>query len=214
MGIPIQEVSYNWHGTLSRRTKTQYIILHHVAASDRTPQEIHQEHLARGWAGIGYHYLISKNGTIYHGRPRDVIGAHCEGHNSESVGISAVGNYETEQMPPIQWKAILDLVNELKAVYPGAKVVGHKELYATACPGRNYPLEQLKAGIGPKEIIEEVLGMFKDVADGYWAKGSIERLAKMGLLAGDNQGNFNPEKPITRAEVAAVLDRLLQMFGK
>jgi len=56
--------------------------------------------------------------------------------------------------------------------------------------------------------------MFKDVGEGFWAKASIERLAQLGLIKGDQQGNFNPDAPITRAQLAAVLDRLLQMFGK
>lgn len=75
-------------------------------------------------------------------------------------------------------------------------------------------MEQIKCGAGPAAVIKEVLGMFKDVADGHWAKESIERLAKLGLLKGDQQGNFNPDGPITRAQLAAVLDRLLKLFGK
>jgi len=67
--------------------------------------------------------------------------------------------------------------------------------------------------IGVK-IIQEVLSMFKDVPANHWAAGSIERLAKLGIIAGDGQGNFRPDAPITRAEVVALLDRVLKLLGK
>lgn len=63
-------------------------------------------------------------------------------------------------------------------------------------------------------IIQEVLSMFKDVPAKHWAAGSIERLAKLGIIKGDGQGNFRPDQPITRAEVAALLDRVLMLLGR
>lgn len=63
-------------------------------------------------------------------------------------------------------------------------------------------------------ILQEVLSMFKDVPTNHWAAGSIERLAKLGIIAGDGQGNFRPDAPITRAEVVALLDRVLKLLGR
>jgi N-acetylmuramoyl-L-alanine amidase len=67
--------------------------------------------------------------------------------------------------------------------------------------------------IGVK-IIQEVFSMFKDVPANHWAAGSIERLAKLGIIKGDEQGNFRPDQPITRAEVVALLDRVLKLLGR
>lgn len=64
------------------------------------------------------------------------------------------------------------------------------------------------------QIIQEVLSMFKDVPANHWAAGSIERLAKLGIIKGDEQGNFRPDQPITRAEVVALLDRVLKLLGR
>jgi len=64
------------------------------------------------------------------------------------------------------------------------------------------------------KILQEVLSMFKDVPAKHWAAGSIERLAKLGIIKGDGQGNFRPDQPITRAEVAALLDRVLKLLGR
>jgi len=64
------------------------------------------------------------------------------------------------------------------------------------------------------QTLQEVLSMFKDVPASHWAASSIERLAKLGIIAGDGQGNFRPDAPITRAEVVALLDRVLKLLGR
>ncbi|KHO62664.1 N-acetylmuramoyl-L-alanine amidase [Thermoanaerobacter sp. YS13] len=64
------------------------------------------------------------------------------------------------------------------------------------------------------QILREVLPMFKDVPQNHWAASSIERLAQLGIVKGDEQGNFYPDRPITRAEVAALLDRVLKYLGR
>lgn len=50
--------------------------------------------------------------------------------------------------------------------------------------------------------------MFKDVPVTHWAYKDIEKLSKLGVIKGDDKGNFNPDKPATRAEIAAMLSRL------
>lgn len=136
---------------LTKRSKTDYIVLHHADKTKCTIHDIHQWHLNNGWAGCGYHFFIAKDGKVYRGRPIDMIGAHCQGYNNCSIGICAEGNYEVEQMSTAQWQAILELVKELKQIYPQAQVVGHRDLYATACPGKYYPLDEIKAGKSTKE---------------------------------------------------------------
>lgn len=74
--MQINEVAYKWAGQLARRTATRRIILHHAAAVTCTPQQVHQWHLANGWTGIGYHFFVRKEGTVYRGRPEDTVGAH------------------------------------------------------------------------------------------------------------------------------------------
>lgn len=61
----IVEVTYRWAKPLYRRSATDYIIIHHEAGSGQTPQSIHAQHIAQGWAGIGYHYYVRKDGTVY-----------------------------------------------------------------------------------------------------------------------------------------------------
>lgn len=199
------ETSLTFKNQLSQRTSTDYIVLHHAEANKCTVEDIHRWHLQRGWSGIGYHYLVRKDGSIYRGRPQEAVGAHCPGYNSCSVGVCAEGNYEQENMPTEQQSAILWLVRQLKQIYPHAKIVGHRDLYATKCPGKNFPLS----------FIQEALTMgtiFKDVPDDHWAINDIKILKEKGIMRGDQDGNFGLGRTVTREELAAVIARLLRLL--
>lgn len=145
--MQIIEEKYNWSGVFSNRSKTDYIVLHHAEAVKCTAQDVHSWHRANGWTGIGYHFFVRKDGTIYCGRPINVVGAHVQGMNSCSVGICAEGDYHTKEktMPQAQKKSIIELCQYLKKnYYPNAKIVGHREIGDSNCPGRYYPLDEIK----------------------------------------------------------------------
>ena len=90
------------NGNFTRRSATDEVILHHAEASSATVWDINQWHLDNGWVGIGYHYYIRKDGSIYRGRPEWAVGAHATGHNDRSIGICCEGAYMTETMPAAQ----------------------------------------------------------------------------------------------------------------
>ena len=71
--MKINEVGYKWNGSLTKRAATTRIILHHAAAKTCTAQQIHSWHLANGWVGIGYHFFVRKDGSVYRGRPEDTV---------------------------------------------------------------------------------------------------------------------------------------------
>ena len=143
--MDIIETKWNWRGNLSRRSSTKYIALHHAAAVECSAAQVDEWHKGNGWSGIGYHFLVRKNGTIYRGRPLDTIGAHVQGMNSSSIGICAEGDYDRERvMPESQKKAIKALLRYLKEIYPEAQIVGHREIGASDCPGKYYPFDELK----------------------------------------------------------------------
>ena len=103
--MQINEVAYKWAGQLTRRTATRRIILHHAAAVTCTPQQVHQWHLANGWTGIGYHFFVRKDGTVYRGRPEDTVGAHAGNNNYDSLGVCFEGSFDRETMPDAQLRA-------------------------------------------------------------------------------------------------------------
>lgn len=76
-------------GSLSKRKSTTRIILHHAAAESCDAATIHQWHLNKGWSGIGYHFVVRKNGSIERGRPEDTVGAHALNNNSDSTGSAS-----------------------------------------------------------------------------------------------------------------------------
>ena len=142
----IIETGWEWNGALSRRSSTEYIALHHAEAVTCTAKQIHEWHKSNGWSGIGYHFFVRKNGEIYRGRPLWALGAHVQGMNNCSIGICAEGDYHNRDkvMPKTQKQAIKELVTYLKGIYPEAKIVGHREIGDSNCPGRYYPLEEMK----------------------------------------------------------------------
>lgn len=141
--MQINEVAYKWAGQLTRRTATRRIILHHAAAVTCTPQQVHQWHLANGWAGIGYHFFVRKDGTVYRGRPEDTVGAHAGNNNYDSLGVCFEGRFDRETMPDAQLRAGQELVAYLKQKYGISTIQRHSDVNATGCPGDNFPFDAL-----------------------------------------------------------------------
>ena len=92
------------------------------------------------WKDIGYHYVIELDGSIHKGRDENIIGAHCSGQNTNSIGICYVGGVAKDGKTPkdtrtdAQKQSLLKLLKELKAKYPNATIHGHREFAAKACP--------------------------------------------------------------------------------
>lgn len=109
---------------------------------DFTVKDITSWHKDRGFKTIGYHYVIYRDGSIHAGRPEEEQGAHCKegGHNRHSIGIcyiggrSADGKTYVDTRTPEQKEAMLSLLRRLKARYPNARVYGHRDFAARACP--------------------------------------------------------------------------------
>ena len=132
---------------LMPRAETDAIVLHHADATSCTVQDVHRWHLANGWAGIGYHFFADKSGSVFKGRPVEMIGAHIEGHNGHTVGVCAEGDYAKDEMPQAQRQAIVALTKHLLTLYLGAEVKRHCDLNATLCPGKYYPFDAILAEV-------------------------------------------------------------------
>lgn len=195
MAAKILDARLKFNGTLQKRNKTDYIILHHSASTSASVETIHRYHQqGRGWIGIGYNFYVRKDGSIYRGRPEDVVGAHTTGYNDKSIGICAEGNFEKEIMPEAQKQALIELVRELKQKYPNAQIKRHKDFAATACPGKNFPFEEIiSEATKPKTNTQEQkdtiyriqVGAFKDRKN---AEALLERLKKAGFNGFITQG--------------------------
>ena len=103
--------------------------------------QIDSWHRQRGFKfGIGYHYVIRRDGTLEMGRPEYMVGAHCKNHNQHSIGVCYEGGLNARGEPadtrtPQQRETMRQLINELRERYPKAIVVGHHNLNPLkACP--------------------------------------------------------------------------------
>lgn len=171
----IIETNLQFKGNMSVRKRTSRIILHHAAASECDARTVHTWHLKRGFSGIGYHFLVRKNGTIERGRAENLVGAHAAGNNSNSIGICFEGNFETESMGEAQKNAGAELVEYLKQKYSIDTVVRHKDLAATACPGKNFPFEEMLQGVKTETKQPEQAVDNKLVEDGIWGKETTKK---------------------------------------
>ena len=104
-------------------------------------KKIDEWHKDRGFNGIGYHYVVRRDGTIEPGRPESVIGAHCVNHNRHSIGVCYEGGLDIRGQPADtrtaeQKAALRQLLEDLHRRYPRALIVGHCDLNpAKKCPG-------------------------------------------------------------------------------
>lgn len=126
--------------------KIDKIIIHCSATAegrDVSVDDIDIWHRKRGYRGIGYHYVVYRDGSVHAGRPPEQVGAHCNGQNSRSIGICYIGGLSRDgtvardTRNEAQRRSLIKLVKSLKEIFPGATVHGHNEFAHKACPSFN-----------------------------------------------------------------------------
>ena len=123
--------------------KINEIIVHCSATpegKDYSVDTIRQWHLQRCFSDIGYHYVIYRDGSIHTGRDESIIGAHCTGHNTNSIGVCYIGGCVSNGKTPKdtrttqQKQSLVKLLKELKTKYPQASIHSHRDFANKACP--------------------------------------------------------------------------------
>ena len=104
------------------------LILHHFAGNG-TPYAVAHYHVkpeewingenvgGRNWPGIGYHYVIAKNGTVYQTNNWNTVSYHVSGQNTNSIGIALEGNFKIEQHEPAQIDSLNKLIPYLRSQF-------------------------------------------------------------------------------------------------
>ena len=125
----------------SKRTINEIIV--HCSATQEgkafTTADIKKWHLARGFSDIGYHYVVYLDGSVHDSRNINIAGAHCTNHNAHSIGVCYIGGLDKNNKPKdtrtdAQNKSLLNLLTQLKKLYPKATIHGHCEFANKACP--------------------------------------------------------------------------------
>lgn len=198
-------------GGVSMGAKNRILIHHSASADHGTLKDFdaikrwHVEH--NGWRDIGYHWVIERvNGKLVatHGRKESEKGAHCPGQNSKAIGVCVVGNFDVETPSQELYEFVADICLDImqRNKIPVDEVKAHRDFYATACPGANFSMLKLRDLIREREKMA-----FKDIAN-HWAKDAILAQVKKGRFVGRKNGKFDPNAPVTRAELATVLERM------
>lgn len=140
------------------------IVVHHTGSralgklDNRTLIKI--RHLLRGYEDIGYHYLIGTDGKVYEGRNEQFNGAHAYGHNSDSIGISLIGNFERGFLKDEQEIGAIKFLSDRCRYYQlkPNEIYGHRELdnADTVCPGRNVDMDLLRRKVLENMAIEDI----------------------------------------------------------
>lgn len=109
-----------------------------TAAYDRI-ENIRQIHTRdRGWADIGYHYIIDRAGRVIEGRPIQFQGAHVSENNPHNLGILVLGNFEKQRPSNAQVQSLGNFTKLMMRTHgvSAAAVRTHQEIKPTQCPGR------------------------------------------------------------------------------
>lgn len=139
---------------MKRKTPIDTIMIHCTATPPRrevSRAELDAWHKARNFEPYvdgkgrkvyaGYHYLVHLDGTYEHIRPDDQRGQHCSqsNMNNRAVSVCYVGGVDNNNKPydtrtEAQKRTLLTLVRTLRARYPAARIVGHRDFAPKACP--------------------------------------------------------------------------------
>ena len=105
-----------------------------------TVMQLIRDHADR-FGFTGYHYYITRDGTVTQTRHEQLIGAHAKGYNQHSLGVCYEGGLDKEGNPADtrtrkQKRALITLLKKLKAEHPAAQILGHRDLpdVHKACP--------------------------------------------------------------------------------
>lgn len=194
--------SFPWPSNMpfKRLVRVNYLVVHHSESGDVSATTIDQWHKNKGWLGIGYHYVIRKDGSLEQGRPEWAVGAHCLNHNHESLGVCLTGNFMREMPTSAQMNTLVVLLSELQGKYPGAKVMPHRALSSTSCPGDKFPWQELIERLQKGNVLMGV-----QIAP--WKMQIIEEAKQAGIITQDH----NPDDPVSVWFVLAIALNLLKV---
>ena len=127
----------------------KYIVIHHSASPTGSMAVFDKEHRAKGWDGVGYHFVIGNGTNSGDGQievtprwPVQKWGAHAKTldnrFNEYGIGICLVGNFDSTHPSAKQLASLEKLVTYLMETYhiPPQDVIGHRDTKPTECPGR------------------------------------------------------------------------------
>lgn len=168
---------------LNRKINTIHI--HHTAEPSKasfkglqTIESISRYHTeTRGWSDIGYHLIITPEGTIWAGRDLNRDPASIANNNPGAIALALIGNFDKEILEEPQKTAILELTKFLLITFQleaQKSIVFHNDKSVTACPGKNIKKEEFLSWLKVKtELIDAQIRAIEIIRKGKTYKGYI-----------------------------------------
>lgn len=109
----------------------------------------------QGAGFVPYHFLVDGDGNVSRMLHLEAIGAHAGAWNDRSVGVACLGDFSKRPPSEAELAAVVDLLRDVLAVYPGVEIVGHDETLERAglppkgCPGPLFPLDRVRGAVTP-----------------------------------------------------------------
>jgi hypothetical protein len=123
-------------------------------ATSRRIEQIRRAHVEdRGWADIGYHFVVDRAGIVWQGRELRYQGAHVRDHNEHNIGVLVLGNFDRQSPTDAQTRSLVMTMRGLLTRHriSPARVYTHQEINPTACPGR--ALQQRMVAIRSRRML-------------------------------------------------------------
>lgn len=154
---------------MPRRRKIQWICVHHNGVPGRTIEDIRRTHVVEnGWKDIGYHRVIHEDGSDHPGRPESQAGAHVTGLNHNSLAVCVVGDGNTADFNPAQYRSLVDRLSLWCIEHdldPMTAILGHRETKGLVkpaqatkktCPGKKVSMDKIRALVKAEMIEIEI----------------------------------------------------------
>lgn len=160
------------YGTRRRDQITDIVIHHSAGPQTQTPLQIAKYHVgpnhisSQGIPGIAYHYVITPDGQIFQTNFLETVSWHVKNHNTKSIGICLIGNFEKHTPTKSQYDSLVYLVKGLYAEFSLNKLERHKFYRpGTLCPGRYFDYDLVKRRLGAAASIARtpVASVYPDV---------------------------------------------------
>lgn len=224
MYIPCNIKNY----TSGRTMPIEYIVIHYTANNGDSAKG-NGNYFANNKVGASAHYFVDENGYIQSVAEKDTAW-HCggglqgsNGHafykkcmNSNSIGIElcsrkdAKGNYYFKEETLKNASMLVRDIMKRRNI-PIERVIRHYDVTGKICPA---PLINESEWKKFKQMIKEDFKMFPDIKENDYAYKHIKKLKEYGIVNGDENGNFNPDLPITRRDMAIITANILTYIGK
>ena len=173
-------------------SKIDSLAVHHMAHPTADIKTVEGWHIDQGWRALGYNFWVGFDGSVYEGRGFHQ-GSGVANHNHHIISIGFQGDYHSKpiDMPNEQFNAGVDIIKYVLEKVPTIKTIGgHGDYMATACPGRYFPLEEMKTLVKRGEPEMEILYYDWTTACPEWSQPYVQKALDLKILKGDSEGRL------------------------